>query len=147
MHHEMSEFWVRVLTTLDEFRESGLLSLILLSLTFLTCKINTPTLMGLLLIEKCHRKWLIEAAHMAGPPTCWTELPSLQLPGYIQPPTLLSQLPDQPMGAESLSLQSHFFHSLNLGSTFRNLYQPLAPETAPLKNTQAVTRPCSVSNV
>ena len=147
MNHEMSEFWVRVLTTLDEFRESGLLSLILLSLTFFTCKINTPILMGLLLIEKCHHKWLTEVAHMAGPPTCWTELPSLQLPGYIQPPTPLSQLPDQPMGAESLSLQSHSFHSLNLGSTFRNLYQPLAPETAPLKNTQAVTHPCSVSNV
>ena len=94
--------------------------------------------MGLLLIEKCHHKWLIEVAHMAGSPTCWTELPSLQLPGYIQPPTLPSQLPDQPTGAESLSLQSHSFHSLDLGSSLRNLYQPLVPETVPLKNTQAV---------
>lgn len=113
MHHETSELWARVLTTLDEFRESGLLSFILLSPTFLTCKINTPTLMGLLLIEKCHRKWLIEVARMAGSPTCWTELPSLQLAGYIQPPALPSRLPDQPAGAESLLLQSHSFYSLN----------------------------------
>lgn len=105
--------------------ESGLLSFILLSPTFLTCKINTPTLMGLLLIEKCHRKWLTEVAHMAGSPHMLDGTPQpANSPGYIQPPTLPSRLPDQPEGAESLSLQSHSFHSPNLGSWLRNLYQP-----------------------
>lgn len=92
MHHETSEFWARVLTTLDEFRESGLLSFILLSPTFLTCKINTPTLMGLLLIEKCHRKWLTEVAHMAGSPH--------MLDGTPQPPTRrLYSTPHPPVSA------------------------------------------------